>query len=312
MPTPTPIILDCDPGHDDALAILLALARPELRLLGITTVAGNVGLAATTRNALGILALAGRPEIPVASGADRPLVRPLRTAAQVHGTSGLEGADLPAPLAAPRPEGAIALLAELVRGASEPVTLVPTGPLTNIALFLGAHPELRDRIARICLMGGSMGEGNWTASAEFNIWVDPEAADRVFSAGIPLTQVTIDVTHQALVPVAESDAWASLGTRTGRVFADLFRFFAGWHARRYGWDGSPIHDAVAVAHLALPGLVTTEDYRVQVETHSELTLGRTVIDRERLSGEPPNVSVSVGIDRARFLDVVRETLAAFP
>lgn len=309
---PIPVILDCDPGHDDALAILLALARPELRVLGITTVAGNVGLEATTRNALGVLALAGRGDIPVAAGADRPLVRPLRTASQVHGTSGLEGADLPAPLAPLRPEGAVELIARLVRECPEPVTLVPTGPLTNIALFLGAHPALRERIARICLMGGSMGEGNWTASAEFNIWVDPDAAARVFASGIPVTQVTIDVTHQALVPVAGSDAWAAIGNRTGRVFADLFRFFAGWHARRYGWDGSPIHDAVAVAHLALPGLVTTEPYRVDVETVSELTLGRTVIDRERLSGMPPNADVSVAIDRDRFLAVIAEALASHP
>lgn len=309
---PIPVILDCDPGHDDALAILLALHRPELDVRAITTVAGNVGLAATTRNAQAVLALAGRADVPVASGADRPLVRPLRTAAQVHGTSGLEGADLPAPAAPLHPGGAVALIAETVRASDVPVTLVPTGPLTNIALFLGAHPELRDRIARICLMGGSMGEGNWTASAEFNIWVDPDAAARVFGSGIPVTQITIDVTHQALVPVAESDAWATLGTRTGRVFADLFRFFAGWHARRYGWDGSPIHDAVAVAHLAIPGLVATEDFRVDVETVSELTLGRTVIDRERLSGKEPNVSVSVGIDRERFLAEIRATLAAFP
>jgi len=309
---PIPVILDCDPGHDDALAILLALHRPELDVRAITTVAGNVGLAATTRNAQSVLALAGREDVPVAAGADRPLVRPLRTAAQVHGTSGLEGADLPAPAAPLHPGGAVALIAETVRASAVPVTLVPTGPLTNIALFLGAYPELRERIARICLMGGSMGEGNWTASAEFNIWVDPDAAARVFGSGIPVTQITIDVTHQALVPVAESDAWATLGTRTGRVFADLFRFFAGWHARRYGWDGSPIHDAVAVAHLAFPGLVRTEDYRVDVETVSELTLGRTVIDRERLSGQAPNASVSVGIDRERFLAEVRATLAAFP
>lgn len=309
---PIPVILDCDPGHDDALAILLALHRPELDVRAITTVAGNVGLAATTRNAQSVLALAGREDVPVAAGADRPLVRPLRTAAQVHGTSGLEGADLPAPAAPLHPGGAVALIAETVRASEVPVTLVPTGPLTNIALFLGAYPELRERIARICLMGGSMGEGNWTASAEFNIWVDPDAAARVFGSGIPVTQITIDVTHQALVPVAESDAWATLGTRTGRVFADLFRFFAGWHARRYGWDGSPIHDAVAVAHLAFPGLVRTEDYRVDVETASELTLGRTVIDRERLSGQAPNASVSVGIDRDRFLAEVRATLAAFP
>jgi inosine-uridine nucleoside N-ribohydrolase len=157
-----------------------------------------------------------------------------------------------------------------------------------------------------------MGEGNWTASAEFNIWVDPDAAARVFTAGIPLTQITIDVTHQARATVAQSDAWAELGTRTGRAFAELFRFFAQWHAKRYGWDGSPIHDAVAVAHLAVPGLVTVEPYRVDVETVSELTLGRTVIDRERLSGREPNANVSVAIDRVRFLDVIREALARYP
>jgi len=309
---PTPIILDCDPGHDDALAILLALARPELRVLGLTTVAGNVGLDATTRNALSVLTLAGRTDIPVASGASQPLVRPLRTAAQVHGTSGLEGADLPPPGFAASLEGAVALMARLVRECDGPVTLVPTGPLTNIALFLGAHPELHDRIAHICLMGGAMGEGNWTASAEFNIWVDPDAASRVFTSGIPVTQVTIDVTHQARATVADSDAWADLGNRTGRAFAELFRFFAQWHAKRYGWDGSPIHDAVAVAHLAVPGLVTTESYRVDVETVSELTLGRTVIDRERLSGKAPNAQVSVAIDRPAFLSVIRDALARFP
>ena len=309
---PLPIILDCDPGHDDALAILLALARPELTVLGLTTVAGNVGLEATTRNALSVLTLAGRTDLPVASGADHPLVRPLRTAAQVHGTSGLEGADLPAPAFAPSPEGAVELIARLIRECDEPVTLVPTGPLTNIALFLGAHPELRHRIKHICLMGGSMGEGNWTASAEFNIWVDPDAASRVFNAGIPLTQITIDVTHQARATIVESDAWADLGNRTGRVFAELFRFFAQWHDKRYGWDGSPIHDAVTIAHLAVPGLVTTDDYRVDVETTSELTLGRTVIDRERLSGKAPNASVSVGIDRPRFLSLIRDALAQYP
>ena len=309
---PLPIILDCDPGHDDALAILLALARPELTVLVLTTVAGNVGLEATTRNALSVLTLAGRTDLPVASGADHPLVRPLRTAAQVHGTSGLEGADLPAPAFAPSPEGAVELIARLIRECDEPVTLVPTGPLTNIALFLGTHPELRHRIKHICLMGGSLGEGNWTASAEFNIWVDPDAASRVFNAGIPLTQITIDVTHQARATIAESDAWADLGNRTGRVFAELFRFFAQWHDKRYGWDGSPIHDAVTIAHLAVPGLVTTDDYRVDVETTSELTLGRTVIDRERLSGKAPNASVSVGIDRPRFLSIIRDALAQYP
>jgi pyrimidine-specific ribonucleoside hydrolase len=310
--TPIPIVLDCDPGHDDALAILVALARPELQLLGITTVGGNAPVAATTRNALRVLTLADRLDIPVACGADRPLVRPLRIASQVHGVSGLDGADLPEPGAPPHPPGAIELIASFVRDHPTPVTLVPTGPLTNVALFLGAHPELHDRIAHICLMGGAIGEGNWTASAEFNIWVDPEAAARVFDSGLPITMIPIDVTHQAIVSVAETDALAALGNRTGRVFADLFRFFASWHRRRYGWDGSPIHDAVAVAHLAAPDLVTTAAYRVDVETASQLTLGRTVVDREHLSGLKPNVEVGLTIDRDRFVAMITDVVARFP
>lgn len=309
---PRPIILDCDPGHDDALAILLALARPEVRLLAVTTVGGNADVRRTTHSALAVLTLAGRTDVPVAMGAEGPLVRPLRVAADVHGESGLDGADLPEPAAVPVPEGAVALMARLIRGSPSPVTLVPTGPLTNVASLLRAHPELRQRIARICLMGGSIGEGNATASAEFNIWVDPEAAAEVFDCGLPVTMMGLDVTHQARVTVAESDAWATLGTRTGQVFADLFRFFARFHRDRYGWDGSPIHDAVAVAHVLDLGLVRTEPYRVDVETTSELTRGRTVVDLHGLAGRPPNVDVGVSIDRERFLGLIRDALAAFP
>jgi pyrimidine-specific ribonucleoside hydrolase len=310
-PAPRPVILDCDPGHDDALAILLALARPEIDLLGITTIGGNAPVTATTRNALRVLTLAGRPDIPVGAGADRPLVRPLRIAPQVHGVSGLDGADLPDPATDPEPDGAVGLMARLLRASPDPVTLVPTGPLTNVAVLLAAHPELSDRIERICLMGGAIGEGNWTASAEFNIWVDPEAAARVFGSGLPITMIGIDVTHQAVVPVAKTDELATLGNHAGRVFADLFRFFAEWHAKRYGWDGSPIHDAVAVAHVATGDLVETHPYRVDVETTSELTLGRTVVDRERLNGKPPNADVGLSIDRERFVDMIFDAVARF-
>jgi pyrimidine-specific ribonucleoside hydrolase len=309
---PRPIILDCDPGHDDAVAILLALARPEVRLLAVTTVGGNADLRRTTRNALAVLTLAGRTDVPVAMGAPGPLARPLHVAPGVHGESGLDGVDLPEPTVAPLPEGAVALMARLVHESPTPVTLVPTGPLTNIALLLRTHPELRARIARICLMGGAIGEGNATASAEFNIWVDPEAAAEVFESGLAVAMMGLDVTHQARVTVAESDAWATLGTRAGTIFADLFRFFARFHRDRYGWDGSPIHDAVAVAHVLGLGIVHTEPYRVEVETLSELTRGRTVVDLHGLSGQPPNVDVGVGIDRERFLGLVRDTLAAFP
>jgi len=306
-----PIILDCDPGHDDALAITLTLARPELELLGITTVGGNSPLANTTRNALRVLALLDRNDVPVAAGAERALLREPWIPVEFHGASGLDGADLPEPVALPRPEGALALAEALVAGAGRPVTLVATAPLTNVALLLRARPRIREGIERICLMGGSLGEGNTTAAAEFNIWQDPEAAAIVLGSGIPISMITLDVTHQALFLAPDVARLEDLGTRIARVWVDLLRFFAVYHRRRYGWDGSPIHDAVAVAHLADPGLVTTRPLRVDVETAGELTRGRTVADPEGLRGLPPNVEVGVDIDRGRFADMLVEAIASF-
>jgi len=309
---PRPVILDCDPGHDDALAILLALASPELDVLGITTVAGNAGLENTTRNALRVLTLLGRTDVPVAAGAARPLVRPIRIADNVHGATGLNGADLPEAAVGPVAEGAVELLARLVRDSPVPVTLIPTGPLTNIALFARTHPELLPRIAEISIMGGAIGEGNLTASAEFNIWADPEAAAIVFDCGRPVALVPLEVTHAALFRNADIPRLEALGTQAGRVFADLLRFFAIFHRERYGWDGSPIHDAVAVARLVVPGLVTEVPYRVDVETESELTRGRTVVDIHGLRGLPPNVTVGTEIDRPRFIDLLSDAIARFP
>jgi pyrimidine-specific ribonucleoside hydrolase len=308
----TPVILDCDPGHDDALAILLALARPELDVLAITTVGGNAPLAATTRNALRVLTLLGRTEIPVAAGAAAPLLRPLHVADDVHGASGLDGADLPEPTSTVRPEGALELLRTTIEASPVPVTLIPTGPLTNIALLARAYPRVLDRVGRICLMGGAVGEGNLTASAEFNIWADPEAAAIVFDCGRPITMIGLDVTHEARMTHADADRLAALGSRTGRVFADLLRFFARFHLERYGWDGSPIHDAVAVANVAIPGLVATKSYHVDVETISELTRGRTVVDLHGLTGRSANADVGLAIDRARFVDLIVEAVARFP
>ena len=310
MPDPIPLILDCDPGHDDALAIIVALARPELRLLAVTTVAGNAGLDATTRNALRVLTLAGRTDIPVAAGAGRPLIRDLHVAANVHGASGLAGADLPDPAFEPRPEGAIELIRSILLAADAPVTIAAVGPLTNIALLLRTHPELTDRIAGIRIMGGAITEGNTTASAEFNIWQDPDAARIVLDCGRPITLMTLDVTHQAVFGPADVARLDGLGTRIGAVFADLLRYFARFHAERYGWDGSPIHDAVAVAHLAVPDLVRTVPYRVDVEIGSELTRGRTVVDLHGLTGQPSNAEVGVAIDRARFADLLVEAVRA--
>ena len=309
---PRRVILDCDPGHDDALAILLACASPSLEVLGVTTVAGNAGLASTTRNALRILTLLERTDIPVAPGADRPLVREPFIQPGFHGESGLDGADLPEPAIAARPETAIELVAALVRASAAPVTLVPTGPLTNIALFLRAFPALHARIGAISLMGGSLGSGNTTASAEFNIWQDPEAAAIVFGSGIPILMAGLDVTHRALVLPADVARLEGLGTKTGRIFADLMRFFAIHHRNRYGWDGPPIHDAVAVGVLVAPWLVTRRPMRIDVETGDGLTRGRTVGDEEGIAGRPPNAEVGVDLDREAFLDLVIDAVARFP
>ncbi len=306
-----PIILDCDPGHDDALAIVLALARPELGTRAITTVAGNAPLDRTTRNALRVLTLLGRTDVPVAAGADRPLVREPWVPVEFHGDSGLDGADLPEPAVGPAGLSAVELMAAVLRESEEPVTLVATGPLTNVALLLRAVPALHARIAGISLMGGSLGAGNTTASAEFNIWADPEAAAIVFESGIPIRMSGLDVTHQALVLPGDVARLEALGTRPGRVFADLMRFFAIHHRERYGWDGPPIHDAVAVAWLAAPDLVVARPLRIDVETAGTHTRGRTVADEEGLSGRPVNAEVGVSIDRERLIDMVVDGVGSF-
>ena len=305
------VILDCDPGHDDALAIALALARPELDVLAITTVAGNAPLDRTTPNALRILTLLGRTDVPVAAGASHPMLRDPWVPVEVHGKSGLDGAELPEPAVQPVAVSAVELMASLLRDATEPVTLIPTGPLTNVALLLRAAPELTRRIAEISLMGGAIGEGNTTASAEFNIWSDPEAARIVFEAGIPIRMAGLDVTHQALVLPDDVARLRALDGRIGGTFADLISFFAAHHKRRYGWEGPPIHDAVAVAWLVEPDLVTSRRLRIDVETGGELTRGRTVADHEGRTGRPPNADVGIAIDRGRLIDLVVDALASY-
>lgn len=306
-----PIILDCDPGHDDALAIALALGSPELDVLAITTVAGNASLERTTRNALRILTLLDRVEIPVAGGADRPLIREPYVPVEFHGPSGLDGADLPEPAVRQAEASAVELIADLLRRAREPVTLVATGPLTNVALLLRAIPGLSARIAEISLMGGSLAGGNTTAAAEFNIWADPEAAAVVFDSGIPIRMSGLDITHQALVLPPDIERLEALGTRPGRVFADLMRYFAVHHQERYGWAGPPIHDAVAIAWLVAPGLIGSRSLRIDVETAGTVTRGRTVADVEGLAGRPPNATVGMSIDRDGLLDLVIGAVGRF-
>jgi inosine-uridine nucleoside N-ribohydrolase len=302
----TPIVIDCDPGHDDAIAILLALASPEVELRGVTTVAGNQTLDKTTRNALKVLELAGRADIPVAAGADRPLRRELRTAANVHGESGLDGPDLPEPASAPMAAHAADLLAELL----EPgVALVPTGPLTNVALLLERHPDVKERLDRIVWMGGAIGEGNVTPAAEFNAFVDPEAAAAVFGSGMEVTMIGLDITHKALFTRAHADRLRGAG-RAGRAVAELSDFFQRFHENRYGFDGSPIHDALAVAAVIDPSLVTTIDCNIEIETASQYCDGRTVVDRWHMKDRPRNAKAGIDVDAERFLELLVERISS--
>jgi len=301
-----PIILDCDPGHDDAIALLLAIASPEVEVLGVTTVHGNQTLAKTTANALRVLDLAGRSDIAVAAGAERPLVRELTVASHVHGESGLDGPALPPANRAPLGEHAVDFMLRTIAASPVPVTLVPTGPLTNIALLLeragGANVE------RIVLMGGAIAEGNMTPAAEFNIWADPEAAQAVLHAGVDTTMIGLDVTHRALTTPALQEQLRSTGA-TGVFVADLVDFFTVYHRETYGWDGAPIHDAVAVAEVIRPGLVTTVERNVEVELESDLCRGRTVVDRWSRTHREPNARVGIDLDSAAFFDLLVERIA---
>jgi inosine-uridine nucleoside N-ribohydrolase len=309
VPDPVPILLDCDPGHDDAMALLLALASPEVELLGVTTVAGNQTLPRTTANALRVLEFAGREDVPVAAGADRPLVRVPAVAQDVHGDTGLDGPDLPPPRGTPVDVHAVDFLAERLRGAGRPVTLLPVGPLTNVALLLARQPGIETHIERIVLMGGAIAEGNVTPAAEFNVWADPEAAARVFTSGIELTMVGLDVTHKAQL-TNDHAARLRAASRTGALVADLHAFYARFHREVYGFEGAPIHDAVAVGHVVRPGLLETRHRHVAIECGSELCRGRTVVDLWRRTGEPPNAHVGVDIDAEAFLELFVGRLGA--
>jgi inosine-uridine nucleoside N-ribohydrolase len=298
---PERILIDCDPGHDDAIALLLALASPEVELVGVTTVAGNQTLEKTTANAIRVLDFVGRDDIPVAAGADGPILRDPFVAAHVHGETGLDGPDLPPPQREPLTQHAVDFLAEHVAG----TTLVAVGPLTNVGLLLARHPDARPD--RVVLMGGSIGLGNATPAAEFNIWADPEAAARVFTAGIELTMIGLDVTHEALLMTEDADRLRASG-RTGRMVAELYDFFHRFHADTYGFGGSPIHDAVALAYVFRPELVETEHRYVAIECASDLNRGRTVVDRWRRTAEEPNAHVGIGINGRSFVELLLERL----
>ena len=306
--SPKPVILDVDPGHDDAVALMMACGSPELDLLAVTTVAGNVTLEKTTRNALRVLSLIGHTGVPVAAGASEPLYRPLRTAEDIHGESGLDGPEIPEASFEPDGRGAVALIADTLRDSPEPVTLVPVGPLTNIATLLREHPELKEKIAHVSLIGGSIGLGNTTPAAEFNIFVDPEAAREVFDSGLPVTMSGLDVTHQAGAGPAERERLRAVGG-IGVVVAGFLDFFAATYEGVFGFDAPPLHDPVAVAAVLDPSLLETRPMRVDVECESDLTRGETVCDFYGVTGKPPNAEVGVELDRGGFFELLYGALA---
>ena len=299
-----PTILDCDPGHDDMVAILLAAAHPRIDLLAITTVAGNGTLARTSYNARAICSMAGIRDVPIAAGAPGPLSGDLRTAPSVHGESGLDGAPLPTPDIELVEEHAVELTARLLRGSPEPVTLVPTGPLTNIALLLTRFPDLAPRIREIVLMGGSTDVGNVEPLAEFNILVDPEAADVVFSSGLDVTMCGLNVTHQALATGDVLNRIRALGTPLAEMVVLLLSFFGDRYRDIWGLHAPPVHDPVAVARVIDPALVRCEEAHVAVELHGTHTRGATVCDRFGVRGRPPNAQVATDLDAPGFWELV--------
>lgn len=309
MATPRRIILDVDPGHDDAIAILLAAGSPAIELAAITTVAGNQTLAKTTLNARRVCTVAGIRDVPVAAGMDRPLVREPVVAADIHGESGLDGPDFPEPTVPVSAEHAVDLIVRTLLDSDGDVTLVPTGPLTNIAMAMLREPKILPRIREIVLMGGAVTVGNVTPAAEFNIYADPEAARVVFRSGVPITMVPLELTHQATATPDVLERFRRLGTPLGRIVVDLLEFFGSTYRNVYGFEAPPVHDPCCVAWLIDPGVFTTRPMFVDVETRGELTYGRTVCDVYGVTGKPPNCRVAERLNRERFWELVVDAVA---
>ena len=306
-----PIIIDTDPGQDDAVAILVALAAPDLDVVGITTVAGNVPQPLVTTNALKLCELVGRIDVPVFAGADRPLERELYTAEYVHGPTGIDGVDLPAPVTTAAGKDAVEFIIESCLAAGdEGITLCPVGPLTNIASAIAHEPTIIPRIREIALMGGGFFEGgNTTPVAEFNIYVDPDAAAIVFRSGVPITMFPLDVTHKALILSEDLDRIRGIGTPVSDAVAGMLDFYERHDVEKYGIPGGPLHDPCVVAYLIEPSLFSGKACRVDVETDSELTIGQTVVDWWGVTGAAPNAMVMSDVDRQGFVDLVVEHIA---
>jgi pyrimidine-specific ribonucleoside hydrolase len=304
-----PVIIDCDPGHDDAIALILAFAREELDVKAVTVSAGNQSIEKTLLNAKKVLSFIGKHP-PLAAGATKPLFRKLETAAEVHGESGLDGPSLPAPDFSEEPVPAVELLRKTIMETPEPVTLVPTGPLTNIAILFTAYPEVKKNIRQISLMGGGIEAGNWTSAAEFNILVDPEAADIVFKSELPIIMAGLDVTHKALFLREDIAELRRIGGRVPILVAELLDFFFEYHIAQ-DFAGAPLHDPCAVAYLVKPELFSARQYHVDIETRGEHTAGMTLADRRHWSKTKPNVTALLDVDRAGFVNLLIEAFKSY-
>lgn len=300
---PIPLILDCDPGHDDALAMILSAYNPALNLLGITTVSGNGGIAKVTLNARRVATLANI-SVPIAEGAGKAILGAIEEASDIHGESALDGAELPEPKIELSKLHAVDLIAKLISEHPEPVTLVATGPLTNIALFLKMYPQLKNRVSEIVFMGGSAGRGNRTPYAEFNIWMDPEAADVVLRSGLPLTMCGLDVTHQALVTKEVFSELAAMKTHLSETIIGLLKFFAKTYDEVFEMPDPPLHDPVAIALLIDRSVVKSRHVNVQVELSGPLTRGATVVDIYQRLGQPANCHVALELDAKKFWELM--------
>ncbi|MGB9749560.1 MAG: nucleoside hydrolase [Caldisericia bacterium] len=302
------IILDCDPGHDDMIAIMLAYIQKEIDLLGITTVAGNQTGEKTFENALKVLTLINAFDLKVARGFDKPILRELITAPKIHGISGLDGANLPKPNVEPLKIHAVDFIIETLLESNEKIYLVPTGPLTNIAVSLIKESKIKEKIEKIVLMGGAIYDSNITPAAEFNIFVDPEAAKIVFCSGIPIVMVGLDVTNKALLTFDDIEKIEKMNGKISSVVGPLLRFFANANKDFFGFNGAPIHDALTIAYLIDETILTLKDYFVDIEIQGELTRGRTVVDIYGVLNKKPNAKVAVDLDIRKFKNMIFEML----
>lgn len=305
-----PIIVDTDPGHDDALALLIALAADSLEVTAVTVVHGNHVLEKTARNACQILETADRTDVPVAAGMDRPMVREPLITTHVHGETGLDGPDLPVPTIEPIDDHAVDLIIDHARQHDE-LTLLPIGPLSNLGMAFRKAPAIVDRVDQIVFMGGAIGRGNQTPSAEFNVLADPEAADLVFEQEVPLTMVGLDATHEAVLPAERFQEIRALDSPVATMVADLLEFYAAFYRDRYDIDGVVIHDAVAVATLIEPSIVETRPMAVSVDTGGEYTDGRTVCDVHDVTNDPATIDVATGVDSDAFVDLLFDHLGRY-